>query len=407
MRFLFVHQNCPGQYLHAVRYLAGRGHQVVFVTQQFGRALPGLRKIAYVPASPQRPSAYLSETANAVCNGLAVADCCASLKKEGFRPDIVVGHNGWGEILYIKDVWPDVPLLGYFEFFYRASGSDVGFDPEFPPTDDWAMYLRTRNAVNLLGLDAADWGQTPTQWQRDQYPRCHWSRLSVIHEGVDSQAVRPEPTAQVWLGNGVLLSRASEVITYTARNLEPYRGFHILMRSLPAILRRRPDAHVAIVGGDGVSYGRRPARARNWRRQLLDELDGQLDLKRVHFLGHLSYRQYLAVLQLSTAHIYLTYPFVLSWSLIEALSAGCVVVGSQTPPVEEVITDGENGYLVDFFDIDGLVEKVVFVCARGDGHERLRRVARDTAQRRYDLATVCLPALLRLFERLGQARDLM
>jgi hypothetical protein len=215
MKFLFIHQNFPGQYRHAALYLARSGHQVVFITQDPGQEIPGLRKIGYAPSTDQRATnpRYLADTTAAVANGVAVADCCKNLEKEGFRPDIVVGHNGWGEILYIKDVWSTVPLLGYFEFFYRSSGSDVGFDPEFPTTDDWAMFLRTRNAVNLLGLDAADWGQTPTEWQRDQYPRCYRNRISVIHEGVDSEIVRPEPKVQVWIGNGAFLSRADEVIT--------------------------------------------------------------------------------------------------------------------------------------------------------------------------------------------------
>jgi glycosyltransferase involved in cell wall biosynthesis len=403
MRLLFIHQNFPGQYRHAAAYLAKNGHHVVFITQQPGREISGLRKITYVAsADPSHTNPYLADTNAAVFNGIAVASCCEALKTEGFRPDIVVGHNGWGEILYIKDVWPTVPLLGYFEFFYRSSGSDVGFDPEFPVTDDLARSVRTRNAVNLLGLDAADWGQTPTEWQRDQYPRCHWSRLSVIHEGVDSDIVRPEPKAQVWIEKGALLSRADEVITYTARNLEPYRGFHVFMRALPKVLERRPRAHILIVGGDGVSYGRRPSRAATWRRQMLSELNGQIDLNRIHFLGHLSYRQYLAILQLSAAHIYLSYPFVLSWSLIEAMSAGCLVIGSRTPPVEEVITDGDNGYLVDFFDIGGLVDKIAFACTRAERHEPVRRAARATVQRRYDLRTVCLPALLSLFGRLAK-----
>jgi glycosyltransferase involved in cell wall biosynthesis len=329
-----------------------------------------------------------------VQNGLAVARVCEQLKGEGFVRDIVIGHNGWGETLFVKDVPPNIPLLNYFEFFYHGVGGDIDFDPEFAPSADLRLRLRTRNAVNLLGLDAADWGQTPTRWQRDRYPRCHRDRISVIHEGVDTRLARPDATARLWLGGGVSFARGDEIITYCARNLEPYRGFHIFMRALPKILQRRPKATVLIVAGDGVSYGTRPAQGGGWRRQLLQEVGAELDLRRVRFLGHLGFRQYLSVLQLSAVHVYLTYPFVLSWSLIEALSVGCLVIASRTPPVEEIIGDGENGYLLDFFDVDGLADRVGEVLSQPEAHRQIATVARANVVRRYDLNGVCLPAYL-------------
>jgi glycosyltransferase involved in cell wall biosynthesis len=400
MKFLFVHQYFPGQYLHLVRHLQQAGHNVIFVTQRRGREIPGIRTLEYLPLPPSGAiPPHLQEVEMGVMNGLAVARLCEGLKREGFTPDIMIGHCGWGEVLFVKDVWPSAPLLGYFEFFYRVAGSDLDFDPEFPPAAFDPTRIRVRNTINLLSLDAADWGQTPTEWQRAQYPTIHRDRISVIHEGIDTDVVRPEPTARLWLRSGLSFAAGDEVVTYSARNLEPYRGFHIFMRALSRVLERRPNARAIIVGSDGVSYGRIPDQAANWREYMLNELEGRLDMSRVHFVGWLPYQQYLAVLQLSSAHVYLTYPFVLSWSLLEAMAAGCVVVGSRTPPVEEAI-DGGNGYLVDFFDAEGLASRICSVLQNPAASSRVRAKAREHVLARYDLKTVCLPAHLELIRRL-------
>jgi glycosyltransferase involved in cell wall biosynthesis len=401
MKFLFVHQTFPGQHVHVVRYLQQTGHTVVFISQRRDYDIAGVRMLEYLPA-PILPGghSYVNDLDGGVMCGLAVARLCEGLQQEGFTPDIVIGHTGWGELLFIKDVWPRVPLLGYFEFFYRSSGSDLNFDREFPATVDDVLRVRVRNATNLLSLDAADWGYTPTQWQRDQYPSEYRHRISVIHEGVDTERVHPDPTARLWLRGSKSLSREDQVLTYSARKLEPYRGFHVFMRALPRVLEECPNAHVIIVGGDGVSYGRLPADGGDWRQHMLAEIGGRLDLSRVHFLGWLPYAQYLAVLQISTAHVYLTYPFVLSWGLLEAMAAECLVIGSRTPPVEEVIDGTSNGYLVDFFDPDALAQRICSVLQNPAATATMRRQARRCIIEQFDLQTVTLPAHLALIRQL-------
>jgi glycosyltransferase involved in cell wall biosynthesis len=401
MKFLFIHQTFPGQYPHVVRYLRDAGHSIVFITQRADNPIPGVRILEYLPA-PAIPASqsYATDLEGGALNGLAVARLCEALKSEGFTPDIVVGHTGWGELLFVKDVWPNVPLLGYFEFFYRSSGSDLGCDPEFPATMDDVLRVRVRNATNFLSLHAADWGHTPTQWQKDQYPAEYHHRISVVHEGVDTERVHADPTARLWLQGGRSLSRDDQVLTYSARRLEPYRGFHVLMRALPQIQEACPNAHVVIVGGDGVSYGRPPPGGGSWREHMMAEVGSRLDMSRVHFIGWLPYEQYLAVLQISSAHAYLTYPFVLSWGLLEAMASECTVIASKTPPVEEVIVDGDNGHLVDFFDTDGWARQVSSVLQNQKATTVMRRRARRYVVEHFDVNTICVPGHLALLRQL-------
>jgi glycosyltransferase involved in cell wall biosynthesis len=409
MKILFVHQNFPGQYLHMVRHLAGiPGHQLVFITQRKDASLPGLNKVVYQPRRQVTRDVhhYLRDVEGGILNGQEVARVALELKKGGFVPDIMVGHNGWGEIWYLKDVFPNSPLLGYFEFFYRNVGADVGFDKSEVIGFDNAPRVRTKNIGNLLGLDVIDFGQTPTQWQRSVYPLRYQPIISVVHEGVDTDAVTPDAEASLLLPDRNVSLRASdEVVTYVARNLEPYRGFHIFMRSLPEILAQRPNAQVVIVGGDETSYGPPPTDGRTHRQTLLSELDGSLDLSRIHFLGKVPYSTYLQVLRVSKAHVYLTYPFVLSWSMLESMSAGCLVIGSRTPPVVEVVEHGVNGLLVDFFSSREVAAAVIEALEDRRAHDHIRRAARLTIVTRYDLKRICLPGQLGLVERIAGCKN--
>jgi glycosyltransferase involved in cell wall biosynthesis len=400
MKVLIVHQNFPGQYLHLARHLgATPGNEVVFITQRKDVELPGVRKIVYKPRRAVSPNVhhYVRESEAAVLNAQEVLRIATALKEQGFVPDVMLGHNGWGEIWYLKDVFPQTPLIGYFEFFYKMQGADVGFDPNEKLSADTAPRVRTKNFGNLLALDSVDLGQCPTQWQKSVYPKRYQPMLHVIHEGIDTQAVQPDPKARIKLAEKDLeLAAGDEIVTYVARNLEPYRGFPSFMRSLPEILRRRPKAQILVVGGDEVSYGSRLPEGKTFRQEMLAELDGSLDLSRVHFLGKVPYGAFVKILQVSRVHVYLTYPFVLSWSMMEAMAAGCLIVGSRTQPVEELIQDCQNGLLVDFFSPQDIADRVVEALEDRRAHESIRQNARQTIVDNYDLKTVCLPAHLRL-----------
>jgi glycosyltransferase involved in cell wall biosynthesis len=409
MKVLFVHQNFPGQYLHLARHLGTRPeHQVIFITQRKEGQLPGVKKIVYKPRRTIAPQVhhYLRESEAAVLNAQEVARIALDLRKSGFIPDVMLGHNGWGEIWYLKDIFPEAPLIGYFEFFYRLRGADVGFDPKELITPDTAARLRTKNLGNLLALDTADIGQCPTEWQKSGYPRRYQSILKVMHEGIDTTVVKPDPAARLIDADGNLeLTASDEVVTYVARNLEPYRGFPSFMRSLPKVLAARPKARVLIVGGDGPGYGARLPDGQTFRQQLLDELQASIDLSRVHFLGKVPHNGFLKVLQISRVHVYLTYPFVLSWSMLEAMAAGCLVVGSRTPPVEEVIQHAGNGLLVDFFSPEQIADRVIEALEDSRSFAALRRNARQTIVDRFDLRSICLPAHLRLLNMLVPRQD--
>ena len=402
MKTLFLHQNMPGQFRHLAPALARQpGNQVVFITRRSDVALPGVRRITYTPRRTAHAGThqYVRSYEDAVLHGQEVARVCLDLATEDFHPDVIVAHPGWGESLFIKDVFPRARLLSYCEYYYRGRGADVGFDPATQTGIDAICRARARNAHLLLSLEACDRGWSPTEWQRYRHPAALLQKIAVVHDGIDTRAVLPHPDTTFELPDGSRLTRADEVATYAARNLEPYRGFPLFMRALPELLRRRPAAHVVIAGGDETSYGPPPAADVTWREAMLQEV-GPLDPARVHFVGRLLYSHYLRLLQISSAHIYLTVPFVLSWSCLEAMATGAVIVGSRTPPVEEVIEDGRNGFLVDFFDPQGLAARVADALDARSELGGIRECARETVVARYDLRR-CLAEQIRLIRSLA------
>ncbi len=413
MNILFVHQNFPGQFKHLAPALARQGHKVVALHINACPPMPGVALVRYaVKGRPgQGTQRWLADLEVKTLRGEAAWLAALQLREQGFVPDVIVAHPGWGESLFLQQVWPQARLGIYCEFFYQAEGADTGFDPEFgQPEADSACRLQMKNANYELHFPRAHAGIAPTHWQASLFPEPFAQRIAVIHDGIRTDQIKPDAKASIRVQTPqglVQLGQGDEVITFVNRNLEPYRGYHQFMRALPAILKARPQARVVIIGGNEVSYGAAPppgpdGQAQTWREIFLNEVKGELDLSRVHFVGKVPYADYLRVLQVSTVHVYLTYPFVLSWSLLEAMSAGCAIVASDTAPVREAIRHGETGQLVDFFDPAALARQVIALCDNPSERTRLGEQARAFAVEQYDLETRCLPAQMAWVEQLAK-----
>ena len=402
MKILFIHQNFPGQFKFLAPALVKQGHTVVAMTMQKTEAKEwqGVRLAPYTATRGTTPKVHpwISDFETKTIRAEACFRAALRIRAEGFNPDLIVSHHGWGESLFLKDVWPQAKLAIYCEFYYHPRGADVGFDPEFPAEDAGEVCrLRLKNLNNLLHFEVADAAISPTHWQASTFPEPFRSKITVVHDGIDTEAVAPNPAVSLTLNGNIKLTRADEVITFVNRNLEPYRGYHIFMRALPELLKRRPQARVLIVGADDVSYGARPAEGKKWKDIFASEVRPHIsdaDWARVHFLGHIPYQHFIPLLQLSTVHVYLTYPFVLSWSLLEAMSVGCAIVASDTQPLREAIRHDDTGRLVDFFDVPGLANEVCALLDDPVARQRLGANARAFAQATYDLKTVCLPRQL-------------
>jgi glycosyltransferase involved in cell wall biosynthesis len=409
MNILFVHQNFPGQFKHLAPALEKKGHNVNALAMYKGNDVGGhVSDISVTIYSPRRgtsenihPLAVDFETK--IIRGEACSIAAEQLRGEGYTPDLIVAHPGWGESLFLKEVWPSAKLLIYCEFYYSTTGQDVGFDPEFTDNSmEEARRVQLKNTNNVLHFEQADAGLCPTYWQASTFPSWFQGKMSVIFDGIDTDAVHPNPQAELYRQGNRVVGYDDEVITFINRSLEPYRGYHIFMRALPALLRTRPKAKVLIVGRDDVSYGKAPESG-SWKQIFINEVKKEIpdeDMKRVHFLGNIPYETFKKVLQVSSLHIYHTYPFVLSWSLLEAMAAGCCILASNTAPVSEVITDGDNGVLIDFFDIEGLVSKADSLLNDTQLRLKMGQKARETILKKYDLNKICLPAQIQLVEGL-------
>ena len=387
MKILFTHLNFPAQFIHLAAYLGKNpAHQVVFLTEREDGEMAGVAKALYKPHRQPAPKvhAFLRELEGAVLAGQAAANAALQLRKEGFIPDLIVGHSGWGSTLFLKDIFPNAKMIGLFEWFYRAYGSDVEFIEKNVSLESQAR-IRLKNATILEDLTTCDAGYCPTYWQQSQFPNEYMEKLRVIHDGIDTAWCVPRPGASLTLPHLSLdLSGASELITYVGRGLEPYRGFPEFMKAMETVLRKRPQAQVVIVGNqEDVFYGVKRKDGRSHKEAVLELVD--IDLKRVHFTGYLPKPLYLQVLQASTVHVYMTVPFVLSWSMLEAMSCECTVVASDTKPVTEVINDGVNGLLAEFNSPAAIADAVITALQSPRLRKGISRRARQTILDRFEV----------------------
>lgn len=400
MNILFLHRNFPAQFRHLAPALASDpNNKVVFITNNDTTRINNILKVQYklkreVPDNCHR---YLRFYEECVIHGQSVAEAAIALKEQGFKPDIIYGHT-WGQTMFMKDVFPDVPLLCYFEWFYDRYNGDMGFDGKPLNIDDWAK-LRSKNAHLLIDLFSCDAGLCPTKFQLKQFPKEFHHKIKVMHDGIDTDFCKPDENAKFYVKDkGITLTRNDEVITYATRGMEAYRGFPEFMQAVEILLKKRPNLQVVIGGEDRVCYGPKLANT-TYKKLMLEKLD--LDLNRVHFVGGLPFNEYVNLLQITSAHVYLTYPFVASWSLLDSMSCACPVVASSTEPVKEFIEHGKNGLLFDFYNINEQVEKIEYALDHKEEMKPIRENARATIVENYNLKNL-LPKHIEYVKSIAQ-----
>jgi len=385
---LFVHNNFPAQFRDLAHTLLARGVTCRAISERSARGIPEVRTASYaLPRGTTQGIYSLAVRAEAdLLRGASALRAGRMLAAEGFEPQVIVAHPGWGETVFLDELYPDARQVHFGEFFYHGRGADIGFDLEFKAPDEEAILLgKAKNAVLALSYTDADAIVCPTQFQASLLPADFQPKVRVFHEGVDVEAIRPGPPEPFPLPDGRTIAPGAPVITHINNNLEPLRGLHIFLRALPHVLREVPDAQVLIIGEEGPRpYGGQPPEGGGWKAACLARVGEPLDMSRVHFLGRVPHARMLAALRLSTAHVYYTYPFVLSWSLVEAMASGCYVIGSDTGPLHDAIEDGVNGRLLPFFDVPALSEALIAACRDPAATAAMREAARVTAVERFD-----------------------
>ena len=382
---LFVHNNFPAQFRDLARTLLARGVRCAAIGQSAAPGLEGVPIGRYALDRGTTPEIFnhaVRPEADLI-RGAAALRMAKALKERGFDPAVIVGHPGWGETVFLDEVWPDARQVMFAEFFYRGRGLDIDFDQEFfQTTEDAVLKGKAKNAVMTLALSDADVIIAPTEFQASVLPPVFRPLVRVIHEGVDLDAIQPGPAEPFALPDGRMLIPGAPVITYVNNHMEPMRGIHVFARALPRLMAEVPDAQVLVFGWENPRpYGGQPPDGKTWREIAFEGL--ALDATRLHFLGKRPHADLLAAMKLSTAHVYYTYPFVLSWSLVEAMASGCYIIGSDTPPLHDAIQDGVNGRLLPFFDVEALSEAMIQACREPQASAHLRAAARATAEAKF------------------------
>ena len=408
-QILFIHQNFPGQFRSLAPGLIKKGYEVHALGEINNinevDEYPGLNLHSYkiTKGSTKGIDDLAVEFESKMIRAKFALEKCEELKKNGLNPSLIIAHPQWGESFFLKDLWEETKILSYFEFHWSTVNSDIDFDDEFYDEKYHKFTvkkIRARNVFNYEIFNHSDHIVSPTQYQKNTSPKQYRKNISVIHDGIDTKTLKPKNEVEVLLGNNLNLSNKDKIITFINRNLEPQRGYHVFMRSLPDILKKHPDAHVFIIGGDNKGYGMPPPEGSTWKNIFFNEIEKEIDVSKIHFLGTVDHKSLISLYQISSVHVYLTYPFVLSWSLLEAMSCECLVVGSNTEPVKEVITDKSNGLLVDFFNQKEISNTINNILENPKKYEKLKKAARSTIIKKYDLNSVCLPNQIDLVEKL-------
>ncbi len=405
-KILFIHNHFPGRFYSLLPPLMAAGHSCAGISPE-GQELPGTRFLQWkLEKGPDFQGTPLAARADIdFRRGRAAANCALQLQKEGFTPDLIIGHPGWGETIFLKEIFPKSRMILVGEYYYRTKGGDVGFDPEFKPsanTDPFKAYAQ--NATMAMSYAEADRIVFPTHFQASSFPAPFRDRAEIIHEGIDTGVIKPVPNAKIKINDTLTLDNSVPVVTFINRNFEPLRGFHIMMRSLPKFLKRVPKAHVIMIGNDrNNGYGLKPPPDMTWKSYMLRELKNKIDLSRVHFTGQVAHQAMLSMMSISAAHVYYTYPFVLSWSSLEAMAVQALVLGSDTPPLWDAIENGKNGILNNFFDWEALADAMIEACTKPERFTDIRKAARQSVVDNFDQKRICLPKWLNLIDQVLRA----
>jgi glycosyltransferase involved in cell wall biosynthesis len=402
MHVLFVHQNFPAQFGHVARRLATLGHRCTFLSE---RARPnGWDDIDYrqykVRGGATERNHYCSRGfENAIWRCQAVYE--ATKEQPRIEPDLIVAHSGFGSSLFLSEL-TDAPVINYFEYYFHPRNSDLDFRPDFRGTLAHQLRSRARNAMILLDLENCALGYSPTHWQHQQLPVRYHDKVRVVFDGIDTDIWRPvdRPDSRRL---GRIIPKNARFVTYVSRGLESMRGFDVFMQASRLVAQRHPDVYFLVVGQDRCVYGddRAVTGSESFKKWVLSR--ATYDLDRYLFLGRVTPAQLVEIFALSDVHVYLTVPFVLSWSLLNALSCGVPVIASNTGPVQEVIQNGENGVLVNFFDIETMQEQILAALDQPDAlRATLGAAGRQLIEQKYSL-DVCVPQQVELFEAAIQA----